>query len=141
MAQIDPQEAAVLMEPPPNPQTGQVDVDPVTGKPLDGALSAEAGVPVPFQPQPIIQVNSWDNHEAHIHFHNQFRKTQEFELLDDTVKQAFELHVQTHQMAMQNPQMGAAGVVANQQPPSPEEEIAEGGAPVGESGADQLPPQ
>lgn len=143
MATLPVEEAAVLMEPPPNPMTGQIDTGP-DGKPLDGAMTAEAGVPVPFQPQPIVQVNSWDNHEAHILWHNQFRKTQEFELLDDVLKQNFELHVQAHQMAMAMPQMGAAGIVANEQPPpmEGEEEVAEGEPEnLGEGEGSQPPPQ
>lgn len=68
--------------------------DPV-GKPLqfngDGS---------PFQPQPPFPVNSWDNHEEHIHWHNFFRKTQQFEQLSDIQKQAFEMHVQLHQIAL-----------------------------------------
>lgn len=53
----------------------------------------------PFQPQPPVPVNSWDNHEQHIQWHNHYRKSQEFELLSDIRKQAFELHVQLHQIA------------------------------------------
>lgn len=73
----------------------------------------------PWQPRPPIPVNSWDAHDQHIHFHNQYRKTQEFELLPEEVKEAFELHVQMHQMAMQFPQQGALGMV---QPMDPEQE-------------------
>lgn len=63
--------------------------------------------------EPVLPVNSWDNHEAHIMYHNNYRKTQEFELLDDLVKQEFELHIQMHQVAATSPQMGAFGTVAN----------------------------
>lgn len=56
----------------------------------------------PFQPQPPVPVNSWDNHEEHIQWHNHYRKSQEFELLSEPKKQAFELHVQTHQIVLQS---------------------------------------
>lgn len=69
----------------------------------------------------LIPVNSWDNHEAHIHFHNQFRKTQQFELLSDAHKREFELHVQTHIMAMQMPAQGELGTI---QPPVDPEQAA-----------------
>jgi hypothetical protein len=136
MATMDPEDVRVLMEPSPNPETGQVEIDPITNKPLDGELTAETGMPVPFQPQPILQVNSWDNHEAHILYHNAFRKTQEFELLDDSLKQNFELHVQTHQMAMTSQQVGAAGVVQD----APPKEVAEEEVIPGEGEPPSEPP-
>lgn len=75
----------------------------------------------PFQPQAPIPVNSWDDHEQHIHWHNQYRKTQQFELLSEANKRAFEMHVQTHQMAMMNDQVNMQGqtVVKNKQDPPP----------------------
>lgn len=90
----------------------------------------------PFQPQPPIPVNSWDNHEAHIMWHNHFRKTQEFELLPDLNKQAFEMHVQLHQMALtanivnQQNQVVQAGAM----PPMEEGEFPP------EEGGEELPP-
>lgn len=63
----------------------------------------------PWAPTSPIPVNSWDNHEAHIQFHNMYRKTQEFELLSDSHKQAFEMHVQAHQMALQSQMQGQMG--------------------------------
>lgn len=93
------------------------------------------GVPIqlngdgtPFQPQPPIPVNSWDNHEIHIMWHNHFRKTQEFELLSDLNKQAFEMHVQLHQIAMQAMISNMQGQVLQdngQLPPAEEEPIEE----------------
>lgn len=76
-------------EPPPPPM-----VDPNTG-----AEARFNGNGTPFQPQPPIPVNSWDNHEEHIHWHNFYRKTQQFEQLSDIRKQAFEMHVQLHEQA------------------------------------------
>lgn len=99
-----------------NPSTGEEEViDPQTG--------------MAWHPQPPLPINSWDNHEAHIHFHNQFRKSQQFELLDESIKQAFELHVQAHQMALMMPQMGQAGIVANPELAQAPEEEVEGADP------------
>jgi hypothetical protein len=96
-----------------NPQTGQTQV--MNG---DGT---------PFQPQPPVAVNSY--HEAHIQFHNDYRKTQEYELLDPVVKQGFELHVQMHQMALMSQMVNMQGNT-----------IKEGPAPVGQlSGPPETP--
>lgn len=82
-------------------QTGQppVEEDPETGqlipkqpdplKPWDGN-----------QPPLIVPVNTWDNHEAHIQLHNNYRKGQAFESLPDETKVLFEIHVQQHMMAL-----------------------------------------
>lgn len=74
----------------------------------------------PWEPTSAVPVNSWDNHEAHIMFHNMYRKTQEFELLSDAHKQAMEQHVQTHQMAIQSNQVGQMGQVAGPAPKTDE---------------------
>lgn len=73
-----------------DPATGQPAIDPMTGQP----------VMQPKSPPPIVPVNSWDNHQAHIYFHNNYRKGQAFETLPDEVKQLFEQHVQAHIAAM-----------------------------------------
>lgn len=98
MCDIPEQMLKLLLEPAPGPN-GEEPIEimhPQTGQPVQ--LNGDG---TPFQPQPPIPVNSWDNHEAHIMWHNHFRKTQEFELLPDLNKQAFEMHVQLHQLAMQ----------------------------------------
>lgn len=82
----------------------------------------------PLMPPLMIPVNSWDNHAAHIEYHNQFRKGQTFETLAPEVKALFEQHVQQHIMAAgmetvtQDPR-AAAGL-----PPDPMLESA-GGQP------------
>lgn len=88
------------------------------GQPID--LNGEL-----WSPQAPFPVNSWDNHEAHIQWHNNFRKTQKFMMLPEENKKAFELHVQTHQMAISNPQEGTMGTVANQPDPALEAQMAE----------------
>lgn len=95
----------LLLEPAPGPNGEQpVSVPGPVGKPVQ--LNGDG---TPFQPQPPIPVNSWDNHEEHIKWHNHFRKSQEFELLDDLHKKAFEMHVQLHQLALQSNIMNQQG--------------------------------
>jgi len=111
----------------------QAAVDPITGQP------SVQDVQDLQPPPPIIPVNTWDNHQAHIAYHNQFRKGQAFENLPDFVKQIFEQHVQMHVAAMgsemitQNPAM-AAGL-----PPGLMGMM--GGQPGGESGDAPSGPQ
>jgi len=54
----------------------------------------------PQPPDPLVMVNTWDNHAVHIEVHNNYRKTQGFELLPDSVKAEFEAHVNMHLQAM-----------------------------------------
>lgn len=133
MAQMDEALLQQVLSPPVGP-----DGQPMIGP--DGVTPVMEDGITPFQPQSPIPVNSWDNHEAHIHFHNQFRKTQQFELLGEFAKQAFELHVQTHQMAIVLPQMGAGGnVVANEQPPTEPGMEGEETEDEGQPPPDQMP--
>lgn len=90
----------------------QASTDPATGEPgpirqptepfktLDQDL-------MPLSEPPVIPVNNWDNHEVHIEVHNNYRKSQAFELLPDAVKAQFEIHVQGHVMAVQQAMMEA----------------------------------
>lgn len=59
----------------------------------------------PLEAPAVVSVNSWDNHEVHIMIHNKFRKSQEYELLDDEVKMLFEQHVEAHKQVMQQAQI------------------------------------
>lgn len=71
-------------------------IDPHTGMPLEGSeVSPPSDIPPPPM-ESILPVNTWDNHNVHIDVHNNFRKTQEFELLPDPIKAEFEAHVQMH---------------------------------------------
>lgn len=79
--------------------------DPNTGTPtIDPMLIATY--------PPKIPVNKWDNHEVHITTHNNYRKSQEFELLSDEVKDQFEKHIMIHEnyvfMKTMNPEFGMA---------------------------------
>lgn len=111
---------------------------------------------------PIVPVNTWDDHQTHIRYHNQFRKGQAFENLPDFVKQIFEQHVQMHIAAMgaemitQNPTLAAGlppelmgmmgqpegGQPGGAQPPSGPQQIdksiAQGGGAMPPGG--EMPP-
>lgn len=67
--------------------------DPETGEVTATAFDGQ-------EPPLIVPVNSWDNHEVHIEYHNRFRKGQAFENLPEFVKALFEAHVQMHVMAL-----------------------------------------
>lgn len=53
-----------------------------------------------MEPPLIIPVNTWDNHKLHVMYHNNYRKSQAFEVLSKEVKALFEAHVMAHVMAM-----------------------------------------
>lgn len=103
----------------------------------------------PLQPPPPVAVNTWDNHDVHIRIHNNYRKTQAFELLSEEVKAAFEQHVQAHMAAItsamqevQQFQQQAGGMptppVSPQQ--GPEEEATEPADNMQEEGMEGPPP-
>ena len=75
-------------------------IDPANAgmSPLGGQILAE------FQ-KPLIPVNQWDNHQAHIEEHTYFMKGQTFDTLDEPTKQQFEAHVQAHKDEMAKEQM------------------------------------
>lgn len=107
----------IMLEPAPSPD-GQLPFEVADPNDPSGMKKNWMnGDGTPFVPRPPVPVNSWDNHEAHIRWHNQFRKGQEFEALADENKQAFELHVQLHQIALMGGGVNAQGmgVMPNQQ--------------------------
>lgn len=76
--------------------------------------------PDPATWPPIVPVHDYDNHQVHIDTHNNYRKGQEFDTLQQFVKDEFAKHIQLHQMALQGmqqqsmmgmPQPGGAGPV------------------------------
>lgn len=71
------------------------EVNPMTNQPVIDENTGEQKM-LPLDPPLLIPTNSWDNHKAHILFHNQYRKGQAFEALPEEVKQLFEAHVQEH---------------------------------------------
>ena len=117
MSKIPDEELAQALNPP-QPEEGEEGIDE-EGQPM-GAQGE------PFQPELPVDVNSYDNHEAHIMGHNNYRKTQDFELLSDDKKRLFELHVQKHQMALQGaPMEGEQGPLPSAQPPEAQQMEAE----------------
>lgn len=95
--------------------------------------------------QPVIKVNDWDNHEAHMAEHEFFMKSQTFEVLKPEIKEQFERHWQAHKdklamdmfsqmMQMEQPEPGNDA-------PNPEGENQFAGAPESEeAGLDQQQP-
>lgn len=107
-AQVDPTTGM-----PQNPDNQMVMPDPATGMPQPQVLN----------PPPVVPVNTWDNHAVHIQKHNNYRKGQAFEQLDDAVKQLFEAHVKDHQdalmMTMPMQPSDSSGGPPNGGPPQP----------------------
>jgi len=50
-----------------------------------------------------VQVLDWHNHEAHFYEHNRMRKTTDYEMLDDGIKQIIDAHCLMHQEALKPP--------------------------------------
>lgn len=98
MQNIDDALIMEMFKPPTDPMTGmelppeQYMMDPVSGKPL--------------LPDPVVPVNTWDNHAIHIDIHNRFRKSQAYESLDPARQMLFEIHVQKHMEAIAAPHIG-----------------------------------
>jgi hypothetical protein len=78
-----------------DPATGEAMlVDPNSGQPLTDEMGQ------PTAPPLIVPVNSFDNHQIHIAVHNNYRKGQEYEQLEQRIKDLFEEHVNQHMMAL-----------------------------------------
>jgi hypothetical protein len=114
----------LLLSPAPGPNG--VAPPPPMAHPETGEEVKFNGDGTPFQPQPPFPVNSWDNHEEHIHWHNFFRKTQQFDQLSEVRKQAFEMHVQLHQLALQSQLINQQGQVLEDNAQSVEEDVPPG---------------
>lgn len=117
---IDPLTGAPI---PPDPNAPPQLIDPNTG----GPLVDQSGQPT--EPPLIVPVNSYDNHQAHIAVHNNYRKSQQFEGLPPEIKSLFEEHVNQH--------MQMLGVIPGQ--PAPQQ----GANPVSAGGmqAGQITPE
>jgi hypothetical protein len=85
-------------------------------------------------PTNILPVNTWDNHATHMDVHNRFRKSQQFEQLDDRVKQQFESHVEAHAQALMQSAVNAQAAIGGPMDPNA------GGPPSGPSGSNQFGP-
>lgn len=103
-------------------------VDPATGQPMPPEQYMVDEMGRPQLPDPVVPVNTWDNHAIHIDMHNRFRKSQAFEQLDPMRQMLFEVHVQKHMEAIAAPHIGGmptaemmmsiAEQQANQPPPT-----------------------
>lgn len=77
-------------------------------------------------PGTAVAPNSWDVHDIHIREHNNFRKTGEFDSLDDEIKKKFEFHVSSHermqleQLTKEAEKQGILQGAAGMQPPGEE---------------------
>lgn len=67
-----------------DPMTGEDVVDPMTGEPK----------------QYQVTVNPYDAHEIHVEEHQNFQKSQEFELLPPEIQQIIQDHVDEHKMEL-----------------------------------------
>jgi len=127
---------------------GEGSRDPQTGLPVIDPVNA-ATFP------PVVKVNDWDNHQVHITTHNNYRKSQEFEMLDPIVQDQFAKHIRLHETrafaAMMNPMMGAAmggappGAMGmsgdpSQGPPGMEGMPGQSGPPPQGGGGPPMPP-
>jgi hypothetical protein len=93
-------------------------------------MDSETGEP--SAPSSVIPVNDWDNHAVHVAIHNNFRKSQAFEMLDDSIKQEFQTHVNTHMAAINDAMeqvQGATGI----NPQDDSGENSPGGLPSNEN--------
>lgn len=61
-----------------------------------------------------LPINSYDNNELHVLYHQKWMKTQDYELLDPQIKEQIEHHVRTHKMEIARLQQAM-------QPPQPNE--------------------
>jgi hypothetical protein len=108
------------------------------------SIDPNTGLPVftldPMTWPPVVPVNNWDNHAVHIATHNNYRKGQEYELLDDSVKQEFERHVRMHEqsVAAQQQQEMMTGMPT---PGSPQGAGQQPGQPAPTDADQMLPPE
>jgi hypothetical protein len=80
-----------------------------------------------------VPVNAYDIHELHLELHNRFRRSEEYEILQDQMKMLFENHCRTHEYAIQQK--------AQQQMQAQLEAQGGGGSPSsGGSGGEQATP-
>jgi hypothetical protein len=75
---------------------------------MDLTPTLQGGMPEPIDIPLIVPVNTWDDHRIHIERHNNYRKSQSFDQLDDNAKTLFEQHVNAHVGAIM---VGAQGAM------------------------------
>jgi len=100
----------------------EIGIDPMSGM-----------VPEPEPIPLIVPVNSWDNHQVHIQYHNEFRKGQAFENLPTIAKELFEQHVQQHIAAIGIEQYSQNPSIVSGLPPLPSQPGEDSKNPIDES--------
>jgi hypothetical protein len=73
----------------------------------------------------LLQINSYDDNDAHVSGHEEFQKSARYRGLDDSAKRAFEQHTQDHRQMLQNTMQLAQpplpGLGPAQLPPGPQQ--------------------
>lgn len=91
-----------------------------------------------LMPPLIVPVNNWDNHKLHVEVHNNYRKSQAFEVLEESVKALFDAHVQQHIMALGIETVSMDPRAAAGLPPDPMMEEEQEGEPA-QPGPEPMP--
>lgn len=94
MSELNPMETTAKM------QQAQMEAQMQLPPGVDPSNNPMAGQVMEQANQPLVPVNDWDNHQAHLMWHENFMKGQEFQGLDPAIQQQFELHRQKHKDAM-----------------------------------------
>lgn len=94
MRELDPMEVQMVAEQAEQMKQEmmmQMQIDPaqLNASPMGGQIDAMFNAP-------MVPVNDWDNHEAHLETHELFMKSQGFEALDPAIKDQFVKHRQQH---------------------------------------------
>lgn len=101
------------------------------------ALEPQAPVPDPPPPSgPWSHAREFDNHKIHIETLNRYRKTEEFDLLSETVKEVFQRHYEEHEDYMARE---AARQYEAQQAQAMEQGAANAARPTRERGQPSAP--
>jgi len=69
----------------------------------------------------FIPANAFDEHDIHMQIHNQYRRSESYEILPDQIKQLFAQHIRTHEMATAQAQQQQAMQQQPGQAPGPEQ--------------------
>lgn len=113
------------------------------GSMMDMTPMTQGMPPEPVEIPLIVPVNTWDDHRIHIERHNNYRKSQSYEQLDEAAKTLFEDHVNAHVAAImvgaQGAMMMPPGMMDLANNPETVKEMAQDETP-GEEASQSLPP-
>jgi hypothetical protein len=102
----------------------------IVAPPLDGMGQVTGQPPAPAPLQNPVQVNEFDNHQAHVYVHSKFMKSQSFEQLDPMVRSMFLEHYRTH-LLMLGKQIQDAGGTSQSGDTTSGSSPTESGQPAG----------